>query len=104
MTIISQNSKDSLNAAMHEVEGAIVALGAAYKQLHSAYAVAKTEATVERASDLASSIGPDRFNEAINGCMLAHGLAPLLLATAMRADGRPDANLSGEFAGRLGGV
>jgi hypothetical protein len=92
-------TQGSLNAAMGDVEGAVVALGAAYQQTLVAYGIAKSETfVVERASDLASSIGPDRFNEAIFGCMLAHGLAPLLERTAMRADRQPNANLASASA------
>jgi len=121
--MIPQANKDALIAAIREVERCVAALGAAYQALGSAYREAAFgQSDAPRASvgigvarfsafqpssgmsNLASSIGPDRYNEDIVGAMLAHGLGPLLARTAMRPDMRPIENLASEFAARVGGV
>ena len=105
---LSQEKKDALSAAFVGVETAVQSLGSAYGALLAAYDAARTEVFQNggtlSASAFASGIGPDRWNVAIYGAMLAQGLDPLLLRTSIRADHRPIADLAAELSSLLSGV
>ena len=111
--MVRSESRERFIDAVRQVEAAVKALGDAYRKLGSAYDDLKSETRAQATkntpvahlvSSLASSIGPDRLNEAIFSSMLAHGLDPLLKRTAMRADGRKIDDLAGELAARLASV
>lgn len=105
--MISEKSKDSMSAAVGRVENAVKELGASYQQLLDEWERVKRDAFAQgghNASNVASSTGPDRFNEDIYGSMLSAGLQPLLDRIAMRGDHRPIEDLVGAFLERARGA